>query len=105
MKNLLWDVKFAIRNLFKSPGIVLVSVLSLGLGIGANLTLFSGIRSIFLKQPTASQPERIVVVEPGNSNQFSYLNYRDLRSSGIFADVVGYRASQLNFRRGGNLGR
>ena len=40
MDNLLADFRRAARVLSTSPGLVLVSVLSLGLGLGANLTLF-----------------------------------------------------------------
>ena len=42
-----------------------------------------------------AQPDRVVGIEPGNSNQFSYLNYRDLRDRGLFADVAGYRQTVL----------
>jgi putative ABC transport system permease protein len=64
------------------------------------MTLFTGIRSTFLLEPTASEPERLVSVEPGNNNQFSYLNYRDLQDSNIFTDVLGFRSTQLNLRNG-----
>ena len=84
-----------------SPGLVLVSVLSLGLGLGANLTLFSFLRAAFFYQPEVAEPERVVGVEPGNSNQYSYLNFRDLQESGIFESVAGFRRVQLNLRVGG----
>jgi hypothetical protein len=79
---------------------VLVSVLSLGLGLGVNLTLFTAIRAVFFREPTMANRERVVGVQPGNSNQFSYLNYRDLRDSGIFETVAGYRQVLLNLRAG-----
>ena len=47
----------------------------------------------------------MVGVEPGNSNQFSFLNYRDLRDSRIFADVVGSRLTVLNLRSRDNVER
>ena len=51
MDNPLGDLRRAARVLGASPGLVLVSVLSLGLGLGANLTLFSFLRAAFFYQP------------------------------------------------------
>ena len=84
---------------------MLVSVLSLGLGLGVNLTLFTAIRAVFFREPTLDRPARVVGVQPGNSNQFWYLNYRDLRDSGIFETVAGYRQVRLNLRSGGEAER
>jgi predicted permease len=100
VENLGRDLIHAGRSLRRSPGLVVVSVLSLGIGIGVNTMLFSALRAILLYQPTVTDSARRVWVEPGNSNQFSFLNFRDLRSSGIFADVVGYRSASLALRSG-----
>src|SRR6476620_10672387 len=100
MDTFLSDLRGALRLLRTSPGLVLVSVLSLGLGLGVNLTLFTAIRAVFFREPTIADRERVVGVQPGNSNQFSYLNYRDLRDSGIFETVAGYRQVRLNLRTG-----
>ena len=81
------DVRRAARVLWASPGLLVVSVLSLGLGLGVNLTLFSAIRAVFFYTPSIAAAERVVGVEPGNSNQFSYLNYGDLLRSNIFESV------------------
>jgi len=100
MDTFLADLRRALRLLRTSPGLVLVSVLSLGLGLGVNLTLFTAIRAVFFREPTIADRERVVGVQPGDSNQFSYLNYRDLRDSGIFETVDGYRQVRLNLRTG-----
>ena len=100
MDNLLADFRRAARVLGASPGLVLVSVLSLGLGLGANLTIFSFLRAAFFYQPEVTEPEQVVGIEPGNSNQYSYLNFRELQESGIFESVAGFRRVQLNLRVG-----
>ena len=87
------------------PGLVAVSVLSLGLGIGLNLTLYAGVTTIFRHQPTMTDPAEVVGIEPGNGRQFSYQNYRDLRDSGTFSGVVGFRISAMNRRVGDELER
>jgi putative ABC transport system permease protein len=99
------DLRYGARNLRRAPGLVAVSVLSLGLGIGLNLTLYSGVMTIFRHQPTMTDPAEVVGIEPGNGRQFSYQNYRDLRDSGTFSDVVGFRISAMNRRVGAELER
>ncbi len=98
LDTLLQDVTRAARVLRASPGLLIVSVLSLGLGLGVNLTLFSAIRAVFFYTPSIAAAERVVGVEPGNSNQYSYLNYRDLQQSNIFESVAGFRRVPLNLR-------
>jgi predicted permease len=105
MENLVADIRRAARVLRASPGLVLVSVLSLGLGLGVNLTLFTLVQAVFFYQPDIANPSRVVGVEPGNGNQWSYLNYRDLQASGIFEAVAGFRAVALNMRAGDGLER
>jgi predicted permease len=100
----LWqDVRLGYRSLRRSPGLVIVSALSLGLGIGLNTLLFMGISTVYGHQPTMTDPERVIGVEPGYANQFSYLDYWDLKSSGIFTDAVGFRTGNLNLGSSGRV--
>ncbi len=99
------DLRYGARNLRRTPGLVAVSVLSLGLGIGLNLALYIGAMTVFRHQPTMTDPAVVVGVEPGNDRQFSYPNYRDLSDSGAFTDIVGFRISAMNRRLGDQLER
>ena len=105
IETLAQDLRYGARNLRRAPGLVAVSVLSLGLGIGLNLTLYAGVTTIFRHQPTMTDPAKVVGIEPGNGRQFSYQNYRDLRDSGTFSGVVGFRISAMNRRVGDELER
>src|SRR4029453_8715701 len=98
IESMLQDARRAARVLLGSPGLLVVSVLSLGLGLGVNLPLFTAVRAIFFPPPSMADPDRVVGVEPGNSNQLSYLNFRDLQASGIFESVAGFRRATLNLR-------
>ena len=93
-------MRHAFRSLRRSPGLVIVSVLSLGLGLGVNLAVFTAIQAIFFYEPSVADRARVFAIEPGNSNQFSYLNYRDLRESGIFESAAGSRGVTLSLRSG-----
>ena len=80
-------MRYAIRALRRNPGLVIISTLSLGLGLGVNLTLFTAIGAVFFFEPTVAERDRVVAIQPGNSNQFSYLNYADLLASNAFLYV------------------
>lgn len=105
VESLAQDLRYGVRNLRRAPGLVAVSVLSLGLGIGLNLLLYAGVATIFRHLPTMTDPAQVVGIEPGNGRQFSYQNYRDLRGSGVFSSVAGFRISAMNRRVGDELER
>lgn len=95
-----YDLRYGVRSLRRSPGLIVTSALSLGLGIGLNAVLYMGISTVYGHQPTMADPARVVAVEPGNANQFSYPDYEDLLRSRIFADALGFRMVGLNLRSG-----
>jgi predicted permease len=57
---MLADLRFAFRQLRKSPGFTLVAVLTLALGIGLNTTIFSLVNDLFLRRLPFNEPSRIV---------------------------------------------
>jgi putative ABC transport system permease protein len=59
----LWqDVRFGARVLIRHPGFALVAVLTLGLGIGANASIFSVIDAVLLRPLPFREPDRLVSV-------------------------------------------
>ena len=94
MPTLLSDLRYSLRSLLKNPGLTVVAVLSLGLGIGANTTIFTWVQAVLFRPiPMADDPGaiRIAAMEnrDGDSRSWSYPNYQDFRDRATLVDVVG----------------
>ncbi len=63
LETLLQDLRFGVRMLRKHPGVSLIAVLSLALGIGANTAIFSLIDAVLLKMLPVERPEQLYLIQ------------------------------------------
>src|SRR5258706_2742293 len=95
LENLLQDIRYAGRVLWRSPGFMITAVLALALGIGANTAIFSVVNTVLLQPLAYPEPERLVQLEwkvpQGNQNITSIPKFMVWREqTQVFQDVAAY---------------
>ena len=104
LENLWRDVKFAFRQLRKSPGFTVTAILTLALGVGANTAIFSLMDAVLLRSLPVKQPDRLFILNwkantwPDNLTLTGYFYYefsypmfeRFQKEHRIFSSVFGF---------------
>ena len=91
------DFRYAGRTLGNSPGFTIIAIVTLGLGMAVNTTIFSVINGILLRPLPVPHAEQITVLamkqdSAQNFQRFSYPDYLDIRQQAeVFSDVFAER--------------
>lgn len=107
MKNLMQDIRYGVRMLFKQPGFSLAAVLVLSLGIGGSTAMFSIVDALLLKPLMIHKADQILgcfsrdTQRPDSYRGFSYPNYADLRADdGVFSNLAAHNLALVGVKEG-----
>jgi predicted permease len=91
MHGMFSDLKFAFRQLRKSPGFTLTAIITLALGIGANAVVFSVLNALILRPVNVPNGQNLFMVQRFDFPSQSYLDYVDLRDHNrTFANLLAF---------------
>jgi len=103
MTTLLQDLKFGLRMLSRNPGFTAVAIITLALGIGGNVAVFSLLDTVMLRPLPYSHPDRLYMFFPVDARHHhaqvasSYPDFHDWRAqSHAFEAMAGYRDGSFN---------
>ena len=105
MEQLVTDVRYAVRTFLRNPAFTAVAVLSLALGIGVNVVIFSVVNAA-LEKPVAgvTNPGRLVRIYRGSHSPLSYQDFRYFRDSvGSFEGMIAERLQAVTTNRAGEV--
>jgi predicted permease len=96
MKDLLMDVRYALRVLWKSPAFTVVALVTLMLGIGANVVVFGVVNAVLLRPLDVSDPQNLYQLRigswtSGKALTTSYPAFEDIRQRNTtLSDIAGF---------------
>ncbi len=106
------DIRFAFRQLWKSPGFTIAAVAILTFGIGVNTAIFSLVNAMLFTPPPYENPAQIVQLfsqdkkNPESFRAFSYPTFSDVRAqNAVFSDVMAHRETVVGLGEKGNTRR
>jgi predicted permease len=104
MTSLLQDLRFALRQMRRSPGFAFTAVLTLALGIAANVIVFGVLQALILRPIDVPHPDRVMTLARTDQTYpvFSYPEVRDVRDGNtVFSAVAAYTISSFGVEANG----
>ena len=107
LQNLLQDLHYAFRKLWKAPGFTITAVLTLSIGIGANTAGFSIMDAVIFRPLAVPDLKRVVVVyeqkDHGDDRQVALANFADWqRQSRSFEELAAHSDSHMSLTGSGD---
>ena len=103
LDSLLQDLRFALRQLHRSPGFALTAVLILALGIAANVIVFGVLQALVLRQLDVPHADRVMTLQPKDGGPFvSNPEMRDVRDDNtMFSAIAAYEFQDFGLEANG----
>jgi len=104
MSTLLQDLRFALRQMRRSPGFALTAILTLALGIAANVIVFGVLQAVILRPVDVPHPDRVMTLARKNQDYpvFSYPEVRDVRDGNtVFSAVSAHTMATFGLEANG----
>jgi putative ABC transport system permease protein len=109
MHTLLQDIRYGVRTLVNKPGVAILAVMALALGIGASTAIFSVVNTVLLRALPYPNSDRLVMIWEQNRprsrdrNVISPANFFDWREQNkVFEDMSAFYGSSYNLTGLGN---
>jgi predicted permease len=94
------DLRLAVRRLVRQPGLTIVAVVTLALGVGATTTIFGFVNAVLFRPLAVDRPHELVFLNRAGRGGFpahSYPDYRDLRDrTTALSGLVAYRFAPMS---------
>jgi putative ABC transport system permease protein len=101
IENLMRDLRHSLRSLLREPMLLIAATISIALGAGGNIAVFSLARELLFTTPHARHPEELVKMQVSHGSHVSYQHWRDLDESGALLRIAGISFErQLNWFNG-----
>jgi predicted permease len=103
LEQLLQDLRFAFRQLRRSPGFALTAILILALGIAANVIVFGVLQALVLRPLDLPHGDRVMALQPKDGGPFiSYPEMRDVRDNNtVFSAIAAIEVQEFGLEANG----
>ena len=104
MKNILQDLRFALRQMHRSPGFAATAIFTLALGIAANLIVFGILQALVLRPIDVPHADRVMTLAHTDQDYpvFSYPEVRDVRDgNSVFSAVAAMTIDSFGMEANG----
>jgi predicted permease len=93
--HLIRDIRYGLRTLRRNPGFAAAAIVTLGLGLGANMAMFRFVDAVLLESLPVPNPQELVLVRPWS---FSYPAFRELaaRNTDVLSSVTARWTTSVN---------